>query len=131
MQCEGLIVDKHISIAHLLGTFKTFAQALFDKKAIEMRIRPSYFPFVEPGLEIDISCPFCTNGCAICKKTKWLELAGAGLIHPHVLRACSIDPDEYQGFAWGFGIDRLAMLTYGINDIRLLRSNKIEFLKQF
>jgi phenylalanyl-tRNA synthetase alpha chain len=131
MQCEGLVVDKHISLVHLLGTFKTFAQALFDKKNLEMRILPSYFPFVEPGLDIHISCPFCTHGCAICKKTGWMELAGAGLIHPHVLRACNIDPHKYQGFAWGFGIDRLAMLIYGINDIRLLRSNKLEFLSQF
>lgn len=131
MQCEGLVVDKKISVAHLLGTFKTFAQALFGKKSLEMRIRPSYFPFVEPGLEIDISCPFCTQGCSICKKTGWMELSGAGLVHPNVLRSCNIDPEEYQGFAWGFGIDRLAMLMYGINDVRLLRNNKLEFLKQF
>ena len=96
-----------------------------------MRIRPSYFPFVEPGLEIDITCPFCTSGCTICKKTRWLELGGAGLIHPNVLKTCSIDSDEYQGFAWGFGIDRLTMLIYGIPDVRLLRSNKLDFLKQF
>ena len=131
MQCEGLLVDKNISIADLLGTFQTLAQALFGKNKIEMRIRPSYFPFVEPGLEIDITCPFCTSGCTICKKTRWLELGGAGLIHPNVLKTCSIDSDEYQVFAWGFGIDLLTMLIYGIPDVRLLRSNKLYFLKQF
>lgn len=131
MQCEGLLIDKNISISHLLATLKTFMQALFDKQSIEIRVRPSYFPFVEPGLEVDISCPFCQHGCSLCKKTGWIELGGAGLVHPFVLQQCSIDPEIYSGFAFGLGIDRLAMLNYSIPDIRLLREGKIDFLNQF
>lgn len=131
MQVEGLLIDKNISMAHLCATLKIFMQSLFGKQDLDIRIRPSYFPFVEPGVEVDISCPFCENGCSICKKTKWIELGGAGLVHPHVLKFCNIDPEVYSGFAFGIGIERLAMLKYGITDIRLFRSNKLEFLKQF
>ena len=131
MQCEGLLIDKHISLSHLIATLKTFMQALFGKHTLDIRVRPSYFPFVEPGLEVDIACPFCEDGCSLCKKTKWIELGGAGLVHPQVLRHCNIDPDVYSGFAFGLGIDRLAMLSYGIPDIRLLRTGKIDFLNQF
>jgi phenylalanyl-tRNA synthetase alpha chain len=130
MQVEGLVVDKKISVAHLTGTVKTFLQALFGK-ALKVRLRPGYFPFVEPGIEFDISCPFCTQGCSTCKKTTWIEACGSGMVHPNVLRAGGIDPSIYSGFAFGFGLTRLAMLLYGINDIRLLHSNKLEFLKQF
>lgn len=131
MQLEGLFVDKGVSLAHLFATMKSFLQAFFEKKDIIIKTRPSYFPFVEPGVEIDMSCPFCTTGCSVCKRTRWIEICGAGLCHPAVLEACSIDPKEYGGFAFGFGLTRLVMLKYGITDIRLLHSNKIDFLKQF
>ena len=131
MQGEGLVVDKDISMGHLLATAKTFLQALFEKKDLEIRVRPGFFPFVEPGVEIDASCPFCKNGCSICKKTRWIELLGAGLVHPNVLEYGGIDPEIYSGFAFGFGLERLAMIKYGINDIRLFRGNKSHFLDQF
>lgn len=131
MQCEGLVIDKGISIAHLLATIEAFMQALFDKKTLKIRVRPSYFPFVEPGLEVDISCLFCTQGCSICKKSGWIELGGAGLVHPNVLKACGISPEVYSGFAWGFGIERMCMIQNGINDVRLFKQNKISFLEQF
>ncbi|MCL4361013.1 phenylalanine--tRNA ligase subunit alpha [Candidatus Dependentiae bacterium] len=131
MQCEILLIDKNISLANLFATAKTFLQALFEKGDLEIRIRPGYFPFVEPGVEIDCTCPFCTDGCSVCKKTRWIELCGAGLIHPNVLISSKIDPKIYSGFAMGFGLTRLVMLKYGINDIRLLHSNKIDFLSQF
>ena len=98
---------------------------------MKLRVRPGYFPFVEPGLEIDASCPFCKNGCSTCKNTCWIELLGAGLIHPNVLRQSGIDPEIYSGFAFGSGLTRLAMLKYHITDIRLIHSGKIEFLEQF
>ncbi|HEV2601242.1 MAG TPA: phenylalanine--tRNA ligase subunit alpha [Candidatus Babeliales bacterium] len=130
-QIECMFVDKNVSMAHLLATAKTFLQQLFEKKDLEIRVRPGYFPFVEPGVEIDATCPFCTTGCSTCKKTRWIELLGAGLIHPNVLKACSIDPNIYSGFAFGMGLERLAMLKYGINDIRLFHSSSIHFLNQF
>lgn len=131
MQVEGLLIDKQVSLGHLFATVKVFLQALFNRKDLNVRIRPSYFPFVEPGVEIDITCPFCSKGCSICKKSGWIEMGGAGLTHPHVLTACGINPEQYSGFAFGFGLTRLTMLKYGINDIRLLHSNKVDFLKQF
>jgi len=130
-QAEALLIDKNVSVAHLLATARTFLQAIFERKNLKIRIRPGYFPFVEPGLEIDASCPFCTAGCSVCKKTTWIELLGSGLVHPNVLRAGNIDPDIYSGFAFGIGIERIAMLKYGINDIRLFHSSKIAFLDQF
>lgn len=130
-QAEGLFVDKNVSIANLLATAKQFFEAFFEKKEVQLRVRPGYFPFVEPGLEIDISCPFCKNGCSICKKTGWIEMLGAGLTHPKVLQQWGIDPTIYSGFAFGCGLGRLAMIRYTINDIRLLHSNKINFLEQF
>jgi phenylalanyl-tRNA synthetase alpha chain len=131
MQCEGLLIDKKVSLSNLFATAQHFLQALFKKKNLNIRIRPGFFPFVEPGIEIDMQCPFCTSGCSVCKKTKWIEVFPAGLIHPNVLREAGIDPDEYSGFAFGFGLTRLAMIRYGINDIRLLHSGKIKFLEQF
>jgi phenylalanyl-tRNA synthetase alpha chain len=131
MQGECLFIDKNVSISNLLATAKTFLQAFFENDTLQIRVRPGFFPFVEPGLEIDASCPFCTEGCSTCKKTGWIELLGSGLVHPNVLRHCGIDPEVYSGFAFGFGIERLAMIKYGINDIRLFHSSKIEFLKQF
>ena len=130
-QAEALLIDKNVSIAHLLATARIFLQTIFEKEDLKIRVRPGYFPFVEPGLEIDASCPFCTAGCSVCKKTTWIELLGSGLVHPNVLRAGNIDPDIYSGFAFGIGIERVAMLKYGINDIRLFHSSKIAFLDQF
>jgi len=131
MQAEGVVVDKNISMSHLLGTAQTFLRALFGKRDLKIRVRPGFFPFVEPGIEIDISCPFCTKGCSVCKKTRWIETAGAGLIHPNVLKNTGIDPAVYSGFAFGFGLTRLTILKYGINDIRLLHSARLDFLNQF
>ena len=131
MQLEGLLVGKNISLAHLFATIETFLQQFFEKKDLAIKVRPSYFPFVEPAVEIDMTCPFCTTGCSVCKRTRWIEICGAGLTHPNVLKACSIDPQVYSGFAFGFGLTRLVMLKYGITDIRLLHANKLEFLEQF
>lgn len=131
MQCEGLLIDKNISLTHLCSLLKVFMRTLFDKQDLSIRLRPSYFPFVEPGLEVDISCIFCKSGCSLCKKTQWIEMGGSGLVHPATLKACGIDPQVYSGCAWGIGIERLAMLLYGINDIRLFHTGKLEFLKQF
>lgn len=131
MQSEGLLIDKDISMSNLFAISKTFLEKLFDKRDLNLRIRPGYFPFVEPGVEFDISCPFCKHGCSVCKKTGWLELAGAGLVHPNVLKFCGIDNNKYSGFAFGFGLTRLVMLMYGISDIRLLSSGRIDFFKQF
>jgi phenylalanyl-tRNA synthetase alpha chain len=131
MQGEPLLIDKNISIANLLDCARTFLQTFFDDSKLNIRVRPSYFPFVEPGIEIDLSCPFCKDGCSTCKRSRWIELMGAGLVHPNVLKACDIDPSIYSGFAMGFGISRLAMLKFKINDVRLLQSNKIDILKQF
>lgn len=130
MQVEGLLIDKNISVSNLLATLKTFLQKLFGKK-LELRVRPGFFPFVEPGLEIDASCPFCKDGCSTCKHTKWIELLGSGLVHPNVLKAAGIDPTIYSGFAFGSGLTRLAMLKYNITDIRILHSGDIRFLQQF
>ncbi len=131
MQLEGLFVDKNVSLANLFATVQTFLQNVFEKKELAIKIQPSYYPFVEPGVDIIMSCPFCTQGCSVCKRTRWIEIGGAGLTHPNVLKACNIDPQEYSGFAFGFGLTRLVMLKYGISDIRLLHANKLEFLKQF
>lgn len=131
MQGEGLFIDKNVSVAHLLATAKAFLRAFFEKEDLNIRARPGYFPFVEPGIEIDASCPFCTTGCSICKYTRWIELMGSGMVHPNVLKMSGIDPEIYSGFAWGFGIERLAMIKYGITDVRLFRSGTVEFLKQF
>lgn len=130
MQFEGLYIDKNVSIAQLLATLKSFLTQLFGKE-VKLRVRPGYFPFVEPGLEIDASCPFCKKGCSVCKKTGWIELLGAGLVHPNVLKYCNIDPEIYSGFAFGSGLTRLVMLKYQIPDIRLLHSGTIPFLEQF
>ena len=130
-QIEGLFVDKNVSIANLLATAKAFLGAIFETNTIEIRVRPSYFPFVEPALEIDFACPFCKTGCSICKKSGFIEFCGAGLVHPNVLRNCGINPEIYSGFAFGGGIERLAMIKYGINDIRLFHENKLSFLEQF
>ena len=130
MQIEGMLIDKNISVANLLAVLKEFLDKLFGK-SLKLRVRPGFFPFVEPGLEVDAECPFCTAGCSTCKGTRWIELLGSGLIHPNVLAQNGIDPTIYSGFAFGSGLTRLAMLKYHITDIRLIHSGKIEFLEQF
>ncbi len=131
MQCEGLYIDKHVTVGHLFATAQAFLKALFKKDTLDIRIRPGFFPFVEPGFEIDMRCVFCKTGCSVCKQSTWIEVFPGGMVHPNVLRAADINPDEYSGFAFGFGLTRLAMLKYGIDDIRLFHSGKINFLKQF
>lgn len=131
-QMEGLIVDKDISIANLTHTLNLFVKELFGDD-MKTRFRPHYFPFTEPSLEVDVTCTNCHGeGCSVCGGTGWsMELLGCGMVHPNVLRNCGIDPEEYQGFAFGMGIDRIAMVKYGITDIRMMFDNDIRFLKQF
>ncbi|NDD58353.1 MAG: phenylalanine--tRNA ligase subunit alpha [Chlamydiae bacterium] len=130
-QVEGLYVDEGVSFADLMATMDEFWSKLFKVK-VETRFRPSYFPFVEPGMEVDVKCTCCQGaGCRLCKHTGWLEVAGAGMVHPEVLRNGGIDPEKYSGFAWGLGIERLAMLIYGMKDIRLFTENDMKFLSQF
>jgi len=131
MQTEALLVSEDISMGNLFATIKAFLEALFETKNIKIRMRPSYFPFVEPGVEADMQCIFCKKGCSVCKGSRWIEIGGAGLVHPNVLRACNVNPEKYSGFAFGFGLTRLTMLKYGINDIRLLSSGNLDFLTQF
>ncbi len=131
MQCEGLFIDKNVTVAHLFATAQTFLKKLFQKDSLDIRIRPGFFPFVEPGFEIDMRCVFCKTGCSVCKHSTWIEIFPGGLVHPNVLKAGSIDPTQYSGFAFGFGLTRLVMLRHGIDDIRLLHSGKIKFLEQF
>ena len=130
-QVEGLLIDKNISLAHLKGVMAEFLTRLFGKP-VKVRFRPGYFPFVEPGLELDFSCLLCkANGCKVCKYSGWLEFMGAGMVHKNVLKAGGIDPEKYQGWAFGFGLTRLVMMRYQIDDIRLLTSGDLRFLKQF
>jgi phenylalanyl-tRNA synthetase alpha chain len=129
-QYEGLFVDDKVSLAEFKGIIYEILPKLL-KKDVKIRFRPSFFPFVEPGVEIDVSCFFCEKGCSVCKQSGWLEVMGAGMVHPNVLRNANIDPKKYRGFAFGGSIDRLAMLRFGINDIRLFWSGEPHFLKQF
>lgn len=130
-QIEGLMVGKDISIAHLIGILKTFLPRVL-KKEIDIRLRPGYFPFVEPGMEVDLKCALCGGkGCRVCKHTGWLEFMGCGMVHPNVLKAGNVDPKKFQGFAFGFGLNRLVMMKYGIDDIRLFMGGDLRFLKQF
>lgn len=130
-QLEGVYVDKGIHTGNLLATFKTFLSAYYQQ-AIEVKTQPFYFPFTEPSFELTLSCPFCQKkGCNICSYTGWIELLGMGLIHPNVLKEAGIDPNQYTGFAWGGGIERLVMMKYGIEDIRHFESGRLDFLRQF
>jgi phenylalanyl-tRNA synthetase alpha chain len=130
-QVEGLVVDEGISFANLKSVLHDFMKALFEKD-VKMRLRPSYFPFTEPSAEVDISCVSCGgSGCRVCKQTGWVEVAGCGVVHPNVLNAVNIDPERYTGYAFGMGIDRLTMLRYNVNDIRLYFENDLRFLRQF
>lgn len=131
-QVEGLLIDKGVSMAHLRGILETFLKNFFERDDLALRFRPSYFPFVEPGAEVDISCLFCEGkGCRVCKQTGWIEILGCGMVHPNVLKAVDIDPEIHTGWAFGIGVERLGMLRYGINDIRLNYDNDLRFLKQF
>jgi phenylalanyl-tRNA synthetase alpha chain len=130
-QLEGLVVDQNISFANMKAVLHGFLQAFFERD-LAMRLRPSYFPFTEPSAEVDMSCVFCEGkGCRTCKQTGWLEISGCGMVHPNVLAASGVDPERYTGYAFGAGIDRLAMLRYGVNDLRLFFENDVRFLKQF
>ena len=130
-QIEGLCVEEGISLAHLKNMLEIFAKSTFTPDT-KVRFRPSYFPFTEPSVEVDISCSMCGGkGCRLCKGTGWIEILGAGIVNPVVLENCGIDSKKYSGFAFGFGIDRIAMLKYGIPDIRLLYENDVNFLKQY
>lgn len=129
-QIEGMMIDKNVSISNLIYFMKEMLTQVFGKK-IDVRLRPGFFPFVEPGFELDISCPYCNGkGCRVCKHGGWIELCPCGMIHPNVLKMGGIDPDEYQGFAFGLGFSRLAMMTYDIAEIRLLNSGNITALSQ-
>ena len=128
-QVEGLFVDHDVSFANLRSTLHKFMEAFFEQD-LRVRIRSSYFPFTEPSAEVDISCVLCGGrGCRVCKQSGWLEIAGCGMVHPHVFASCGIDPEVFTGWAFGAGIERLAMLRYGINDLRLFFENDLRFLK--
>ena len=130
-QFEGLAVDEHITMGDLQGCLETFAQKMFSKDT-KVRLRPSYFPFTEPSVEVDVTCSICHGkGCRICKGTGWVEILGSGIVNPTVLDMCGIDSKKYSGFAFGFGIDRIAMIKYGIPNIKMLYENDERFLKQF
>lgn len=130
-QVEGLVVDEGINFGDLKGTVDQFLKAFFETD-VPVRFRPSYFPFTEPSAEVDIQCTNCRgNGCRVCKNTGWIEIMGCGMVHPNVFRYSNIDPEKYTGFAFGMGPDRLAMMRYGVNDLRLFFDNDLKFLKQF
>jgi len=130
-QIEGLVIDKHITFADLKGTLAEFARELFGEDT-KVKFRPHHFQFTEPSAEVDVTCFKCGgSGCRFCKGTGWIEILGCGMVHPHVLEMCDIDPEEYTGFAFGVGVERIALLKYEIDDMRLLYENDIRFLKQF
>ena len=130
-QVEGLVVDEGVSFAHLKSVLHHFMERYFERR-LGIRFRPSYFPFTEPSAEVDIECVFCSGqGCRVCKQTGWLEVAGCGMVHPNVLRNVGIDPERWTGYAFGMGIERLTMLRYNVNDIRMYFENDLRFLRQF
>ena len=130
-QLEGLVVGESVSFANMKAALHGFLQSFFERD-LAMRLRPSFFPFTEPSAEVDMSCVFCEGrGCRVCKFTGWLEISGCGMVHPNVLRASGVDPERYTGYAFGAGIDRLAMLRYGVNDLRLFFESDLRFLRQF
>ena len=129
-QMEGIMIDKNVSISNLIYFMKTMLSEVFEKE-VNVRLRPGFFPFVEPGFELDCSCPYCGGtGCRVCKHSGWIELCPCGMIHPNVLKMGGIDPEEYQGFAFGLGLSRLVMMTYGFNDIRHLNGKDLKILEQ-
>jgi phenylalanyl-tRNA synthetase alpha chain len=126
-----LLIYEHVTFADLKGTLADFLQNFFEAD-LEVRFRPSYFPFTEPSAEVDMSCVMCSGkGCRVCKQTGWLEVLGCGMVHPSVLESSGIDSEKYRGFAFGMGVERLAMLRYGVNDLRLFFENDLKFLRQF
>ena len=130
-QLEGMMVYRDVSVAHLTYFMQTMLGKIFGRD-VTVRLRPGFFPFVEPGFELDIQCLICGGkGCAVCKQSGWVELLPCGLVHPAVLRSCGVDPDEWNGFAFGLGLTRLAMMRYAIDDIRLFASGDLRFLNQF
>lgn len=130
-QMEGLVVDRSVSIANLIHTMKTCLRVILERD-VQVRLRPGFFPFVEPGFELDVNCPFCKGeGCAVCKRSGWIEILPCGMVHPNVLRQGGIDPEEFTGFAFGMGLQRVAMLRYGIDDIRQFMGGDLRFLSQF
>jgi phenylalanyl-tRNA synthetase alpha chain len=131
MQMEGLVIEENVSLADLKSTLEIFCKKLLGEKT-EVRFRPSFFPFTEPSVEVDVTCFKCGGkGCSLCKQTGWIEVLGAGMVHPNVLSMCGYDPEKYQGFAFGVGLDRFAMFRYGITDIRTIYGNDLRFLNQF
>lgn len=131
-QVEGFMVDKDVTFADLKGILNAFLHTFFERDDLEVRFRPSYFPFTEPSAEVDIQCVMCGgDGCRVCSHTGWLEVLGCGMIHPEVMHHVGIDSEEYMGYAFGMGVERLAMLRYGVNDLRLFFENDLRFLKQF
>jgi phenylalanyl-tRNA synthetase alpha chain len=131
-QVEGLLVDENVSFADLMGTLADFLKLFFENDNLQTRFRPSYFPFTEPSSEVDIQCVMCEGeGCRVCGHTGWLEVLGCGMVHPKVFEAVGIDNDEFTGYAFGMGVERLAMLRYGVNDLRLFFENDLKFLQQF
>lgn len=131
-QVEGLLVDEDVSFSVLKGTLEEFLKQFFEQDDLKTRFRPSYFPFTEPSMEVDISCVMCAGeGCRVCSHTGWLEVLGCGMVHPEVFRHCGVDTEAYTGYAFGMGVERLAMLRYGVNDLRLFFENDLRFLKQF
>jgi len=131
-QVEGFLVDEQVSFADLKGILNAFLHGFFEREDLEVRFRPSYFPFTEPSAEVDIQCVMCSGeGCRVCGHTGWLEVLGCGMIHPEVFRHVGIDSEKYLGYAFGMGVERLAMLRYGVNDLRLFFENDLRFLKQF
>ncbi|MGD8934473.1 MAG: phenylalanine--tRNA ligase subunit alpha, partial [Gammaproteobacteria bacterium] len=131
-QVEGLLVDSNVSFSDLMGTLADFLQHFFEDENLQTRFRPSYFPFTEPSSEVDIQCVMCGGeGCRVCGHTGWLEILGCGMVHPNVFKAVGIDNEEYTGYAFGMGVERLAMLRYGVNDLRLFFENDLKFLQQF
>ncbi len=131
-QVEGVYVAKGVNIGNLIATLKVFLQRYYNNDELKVKTQPFYFPFTEPSLEFALSCPFCKmQGCSICSYSGWIELLGCGMIHPNVLSAAGIDPNSYQGFAWGVGVERLVMMKYGIEDVRHFESGRLAFLRQF
>jgi phenylalanyl-tRNA synthetase alpha chain len=130
-QLEGFIIGRDITLAHLKGVIEVVARHLFGPET-KLRLRPKYYPFVEPGVNGEVTCILCGGaGCRVCKQTGWMEIIGAGMIHPNVLKEGGIDPKEFQGFAFGFGLTRMAMLKYGIDDVRVMESGDLRFVRQF
>jgi len=131
-QVEGLLVDENVSFADLMGTLADFLKQFFENDELQTRFRPSYFPFTEPSSEVDIQCVMCKGeGCRVCSQSGWLEVLGCGIVHPKVFKAVGIDTEKYTGYAFGMGVERLAMLRYGVNDLRLFFENDLKFLRQF